>query len=100
MEIGLTFGVIFALFAVGMILIGLYTRRWVTEASDFIIAGREVSLFINTFGITAIAFAGTTITFSAGLAVMYGFWGSIIWGLVVSFGGFASYGLIFAPFIR
>lgn len=94
------FLVFFIGFAVILILAGYYSKRWITDSSDFILAGREVSMLINVFGVAAIGFAGTVLALSPGLAVSFGFWGSLSWGILYAIGGLAMYGLFFSDFIR
>jgi len=94
------FLIFFAAFAVVLTYAGYYTRRWIADSSDFILAGREVSLLINIFGVAAIGYAGTSIALAPGFAVTYGFLGSIAWSWIYSLGGLAMYGLLFSNFIR
>ncbi|MFV8829474.1 sodium:solute symporter family protein [Alkalihalobacterium sp. APHAB7] len=100
----MSFNMIFLLYSVIFIIILLYggfiTKKWITGSNDYFIAGREVSLLINVFGVAAIGFAGTMITLIPGLALTTGFWGSLGFGLVYAIGGLALYGIIFAPYIR
>lgn len=95
---------IFLLFFLGFAIVltyaGYYTRRWITDSSDFILAGREVSLLINIFGVAAIGYAGTSIALAPGFAVSFGFWGSMAWSAIYSLGGLAMYGVLFSNFIR
>lgn len=94
------FLIFFIGFAVLLIYAGYYSRRWISDSSDFILAGREVSLVLNVFGVMAIGFAGTVLALSPSLAITFGFWGSLSWGIVYSIGGLAMYGLLFSDFIR
>jgi len=100
MEFSTIFLIYFALFLLLLLYGGWITRKWVNDSSDYLLAGREVSLLINTFGVAAIGFAGTIITLGPGLALTSGFWGSFGFGFAYLFGGLALYGLIFAPYIR
>lgn len=101
---GMSFNSVFLIFFIAFVAIlligGLITRKWVTGSNDYFIAGREVGLAVNIFGVAAIGFAGTIITLGPGLALMYGFWSSIGFGIIYGFGGLALYGLLFAPYIR
>ncbi|MFZ5634896.1 MAG: sodium:solute symporter family transporter [Bacillota bacterium] len=96
----LVFLIFFIIFAGILTYGGWLTRRWINDSSDFILAGREVSLLINVFGVAAIGFAGTSIALGPGLAVSFGFWGSMSWAAIYSLGGLALYGLLFTTFIR
>lgn len=100
----MSFNSVFLLFFVAFVAIliggGWITRKWVTGSNDYFIAGREVGLLVNIFGVAAIGFAGTIITLGPGLAIMTGFWGSFGFGLIYGIGGLALYGLLFAPYIR
>lgn len=94
------FLIFFLVFAAILLYAGWITRRWVNDSSDYILAGREVSLLINVFGVAAIGFAGTSIALGPGLAISYGLWGSLAFAAIYSLGGLALYGLLFTPFIR
>ncbi|MDW7650368.1 MAG: sodium:solute symporter family protein [Bacillota bacterium] len=101
MSIGGVFLVISVTFGALLIAAGLITRKWVNDSSDFILAGREISLALNIFGVAAIGFAGTSIALSPGFAILYGFWGSFIsLGIIFSIGGLSLYGLFFTTFVR
>ena len=91
MSVDIIFTILAVVFVVLLIYGGIITRKWITDASDFILAGREVSLLLNVFGVAAIGFAGTSITLSPGFSVLYGFWGSFIClGIIYSLGGLSS----------
>lgn len=94
------FLIMFILFAAILVGAGIYSKRWVRESSDFILAGREVSTLINTMGVCAIGFAGTTIALAPGFTVMLGFWGGIAWGFIYSIVGLLLFGLLYSKFIR
>lgn len=100
----MSFNSVFLLFFIAFIAVlvigGMITRKWVTGSNDYFIAGREVGLLVNIFGVAAIGFAGTIITLGPGLVIMTGFWGSFGFGLIYGIGGLALYGLLFAPYIR
>ncbi|WP_366161221.1 hypothetical protein ABXS71_20565 [Bacillus infantis] len=100
----MTFNSVFLIYSVVFITVLIYagfiTRKWITGSNDFFIAGREVGLITNIFGVAAIGFAGTMITLIPGLALTTGIWGSLGFGVVYGFGGLALYGIIFAPYIR
>ncbi|MBP1948374.1 sodium:solute symporter family protein [Virgibacillus litoralis] len=94
------FIIYFVIFFMVLLYGGLITRKWVNNSNDYLLAGREVGLIVNIFGVAAIGFAGTIITLGPGLAVMYGFWGSYGFGFAYLIGGLALYGVFFAPYIR
>lgn len=94
------FLIFFVVFAGILTYAGWITRKWISDSSDFILAGREVSMLINIFGVAAIGYAGTSIALAPGFAVSFGFWGSMAWSAIYSLGGLACYGIIFSDFIR
>lgn len=47
----------------------IFSIYFILFAGMFILAGREVSLLINVFGIMAIGFAGTVLALSPSLAI-------------------------------
>ena len=71
MTISGTLIIMFAIFA-GILLYGGYvTRKWINDSDDYLLAGREVSLVINVFGVAAIGFAGTSIVLCPGFTVLF-----------------------------
>lgn len=94
------FIIIFAIFLGMLISAGFISKKWVRESSDFVIAGREISTFINTVGVCAIGFAGTTIALAPGFTVNYGFWGGMIWGGIYAILGLALFAILYSKFIR
>ena len=94
------FLIMFLLFAGVLVGAGIYSKRWVKESSDFILAGREVSTTINTMGVCAIGFAGTTIALAPGFSVLLGLQGSLTWGLIYCVAGLLLFGVLFSKFIR
>jgi len=75
--------------------VGFLTRKWIHDTSDFILAGREVSIALNIFGVAAIGVAGTAISVVPGFAVLYGFWSSYLNQLIFCIGGLSLYGVFF-----
>ena len=51
-------------------------------------------------GVSAIGFAGTTVSLAPGYAVLFGIKGSLIWGCIYSAFGLMLYGLLFSNFVR
>ena len=98
--INITFG-IYSIFLVLLLIgAGVVSKKWVSDTDDYIIAGREISLPINTLAVVAIGFAGTSITLAPGFSVLYGATGGIYWGMIYSIFGLLLYANIFANFIR
>lgn len=89
----------FVMFFIILIAIGWFTKKWATANSDFTIAGREVGMLISTSGITAIAFAGTSVALAPSFAMMYGLEGTLAWGGILSI-GFAMYAIVFGSTLR
>lgn len=83
-----------------MFTIGLATRKFVKNASDFLLAGREMGLGLNLMGFIASGFAGTTVTLMPSFTMTYGLFGAIIY--VGSFAGIGMvlYGVLFSKLIR
>lgn len=79
---------------------GLISKRWVKESTDYILAGREISTFINMIGVCAIGFAGTTIALAPGFTIQFGLTASIAWGLIYAVCGLILFGVLFSKFIR
>ena len=100
MDKQIIFSVFFIVFAAIMISAGVISKKWVSDTSDYILAGREVSLLINIMGVAAIGFAGTTVALAPGYALLYGIKGSLIWGCIYAALGLIVYGQVFSNFIR
>ncbi len=79
---------------------GIRARRWIHDASDFLLGGREVGTPLNVFGVAAIGFAGSSVALVPGMAVLYGFWPAFLNQLTFSIGGLMVYGFFLAPIIR
>lgn len=94
------FLVLFVIFCAILVGCGIVSKRWVKDSSDYILAGREISTFINMIGVCAIGFAGTTIALAPGFAVQLGLIGSWTWGIIYGVCGLLIFGLLFANFIR
>lgn len=80
--------------------IGLWTKKFVANSSDYLLAGREMSYGINMMGVVASGFAGTTISLAPGWGVIYGFWGTFAFAFCYAICGVCVYGLLFARTIR
>ena len=73
------FLVLFVIFCAILVGCGVISKRWVRESSDYILAGREISTFINMIGVCAIGFAGTTIALAPGFTIQFGLTASWTW---------------------
>ncbi|PNR92282.1 sodium:solute symporter family protein [Petrotoga sp. 9PWA.NaAc.5.4] len=97
----LIFLIFLVIFGVIVNWLGVRARRLIKGGSDYIIAGREVNLLVNVFGVAAIGYAGTTLTLSPSFALMGGFWkGVAMLGIAYSVIGIGGYGLLVAPLAR
>lgn len=96
----ITFIIVFIAFVAFLFIASFVSKNWVSDSSDYILAGREISTSINVFGVIAIGFAGTTITLVPAFTIQYGFLGGIGWGLIYSMCGLLLFGLLYSKFIR
>ncbi len=94
------FVVMFIVFIAILVGCGFYAKRWVSDASDYVLAGREVSTFINMMGVIAIGFAGTTVALAPGFSIMYGLKNSMAWGIIYGVCGLLLYGVLWGKFVR
>ena len=94
------FGIYSVIFVALLIGAGIIAKKWVSDSDDFILAGREISTPINTLGVVAIGFAGTSITLAPGFSVLYGVKGGLVWGVIYSIAGIMVYANVFSNFIR
>lgn len=82
-----------------MIAIGLVTKRWIRNMSDFFLSGRELSYVTIGLGMAGIIFSGATLPSISGLAITHSVWiGSLYmcaWAI-----GIIVFGKFFAPAIR
>lgn len=90
----------FVVFIAILVGCGFYAKRWVSDAADYVLAGREVSTFINMMGVIAIGFAGTTVALAPGFSIMYGLKNSMAWGLIYGIAGLLLYGVLWGKFVR
>lgn len=94
------FVIMFVVFVGILIGCGVYAKRWVSEASDYVLAGREVSTPINMMGVIAIGFAGTTVALAPNFSITFGLKNSLAWGLIYGIAGLLLFGLLWSKFIR
>lgn len=94
------FIVVFVIFIGVLVGAGVYARRWVSEAADYVLAGREVSTFINMMGVIAIGFAGTTVALAPNFTITFGMQTALAWGLIYSICGLLLYGVLWGKFVR
>ena len=94
------FIVMFIVFIGILIGCGVYAKRWVSDASDYVLAGREVSTPINMMGVIAIGFAGTTVALAPNFSITFGLKNALAWGLIYCVAGLLLYGLLWGKFIR
>lgn len=94
------FVVMFVVFIGILVGCGVYAKRWVSDASDYVLAGREVSTPINMMGVVAIGFAGTTVALAPNFSITFGLKNSLMWGLIYCVAGLLLYGLLWGKFIR
>jgi SSS family solute:Na+ symporter len=88
------------IFFIVMFSIGFFTRKFVASSTDFLLAGREMSVGVNSMGVLASGFAGTTIALAPAFVLMFGLLGVIFFILAVCVVGYLLYGLFFAKGIR
>lgn len=89
--------VLFFVILVGLSMIG---KKWISDASDMIIAAREISLPMSIIGVMAIGFAGTTVTLCPGFTILYGLEGSVYWDVLYCILGLVAFGLTVGPIAR
>ena len=94
------FLILFVIFCAILVGCGIVSKRWVKDSSDYILAGREISTFINMIGVCAIGFAGTTIALAPGFTIQLGLTASWTWGIIYGVCGLLLFAVLFANFIR
>lgn len=90
----------FVAYSAIMIVISQRLSKWITSGSDYLLAGREVSSWVNWFAISAIGYAGTAIAWGSLYPILFGFFGQITWVFFYAICGVALYGVLFAPMFR
>lgn len=80
--------------------LGWYAKRWVATDSDYLLAGRQVSIIPGVAGVCGVAFAGSVTSIIPGVTIQYGFLGWI-WGVTLPLViGYTLYGFLASPYIR
>ncbi len=92
--------IMMAAFLLLLIGVGTYSKRFITSADDFLLAGRELGTQILVFGVVASGFAGTTLTLAPGLGVRIGFWGTFAFAFFYAIAGVGLYAVLFAKTAR
>lgn len=83
-----------------MIGAGAYAKRWVADAADYMLAGREFGFVANVMELCAVALAGSLLTFVPSLVLGYGLKTAIV-GYIFALGcGYALYGLLYGKVAR
>lgn len=100
MQANTYFIIVFIIFCSFLLGAGLVSRKWVKDSDDYVLAGREISTLINTVGVCAIGFAGTTVTLAPAFTIQYGLLGGLGWGVIYSICGLLLFGLLYSNFIR
>lgn len=83
-----------------MVWAGLYARRWVSDSSEFMLAGREFGMLANVMELCAIALAGSLMTFLPSLVIRYGLRTALIQYVLVLGLGYALYGVMYGKLAR
>ncbi len=92
--------IVMAIFLMLLAGVGIYSKRFVVEADDFLLAGRELGAAILVFGVVASGFAGTTLTLAPGLGIRLGFWGTFGFAFFYAIVGVGLYAVLFAKTVR
>lgn len=95
----LTVAVGVAVLFAALIILGLYTRKWVVSGAEWLISGREISYWVNLGGIYGTAFAGTSVAVHSAHSIVFGFWPSVWFTIAISI-AFLVYGGLIAGFAR
>lgn len=88
-----------AIYFIFIMFLGVMSKKWVRNMSDFFTSGRELSVLAMSFGLAGIMFSGATLPTISGFAITHSLWvGSLyMWGWAL---GIFFFGKIFAPAIR
>lgn len=94
----LLFGEVLVYF-IFVFILGVISKKWVSNMSDFFTSGRELSVLAMSFGLAGIMFSGATLPTISGFAITHSLWiGSLyMWGWAA---GIFFFGRVIAPAIR
>ena len=88
-----------AVFLVIIVYVGLRSNSQVSDADDYILAGRGVGFWMNVVNVISIGFAGTAITLCPYFTMQFGLFGGMF-GNFLTAGLFLVYGLVLGKVIR
>lgn len=100
MGANVVFVLVFIVYCAILVGAGLFSKRWVKESSDYVLAGREISTPINMMGVIAIGFAGTTVTLVPGFTIQFGLLGGMSFAFFYNIMGLMLFAILYARFIR
>lgn len=100
MTINAYFSILLVVFVIILLGLSMIGRKWVSDSSDLLVAGREISLPMAIIGVMAIGFAGTTITLCPSFTLLYGLSGSAAWDIIYCICGLVVYGVTIGPIAR
>lgn len=99
MTTSVVFTIMAVIFFIAMVVIGLATKNWASNADDFALAGREVGTAVGISAVIAISFAGSNLTLIPSFTIEYGFLGAGLWCVLFSV-GFIVYALLPGKYLR
>jgi len=86
-------------FLLVIVWIGIRSKKNVSDADDYILAGRGVGFWMNTVNVISIGFAGTAITLCPYFSMHFGLAGGMFANFLTA-GLYVVYGLLFGKLIR
>ena len=99
MSQNILFLIALAIFLVVIIYVGIRSKSQVSDADDYILAGRGVGFWMNVVNVMSIGFAGTAITLCAYFSMHFGLFGGMF-GNALTAGLYIVYGCLFGTVIR
>lgn len=91
-------GLILVLFCLALIVVSLFTKKWIRHSEDFLIATREKGFFVTAAGILSIGFASDITSLYSIFSVYYGYFAALVLGVV--YFGWMLYGGYFSKLVR